>query len=359
MTSVSASVRIQRGDFRLEADLEAPAGETLGLLGPNGAGKTTLVHALAGLYPIGSGEVRVGDELWESSDRGVRLAPQQRSVGVVFQGFLLFPALSALDNVAYGLRARGAHRQEARCRALELMRRFDIAHVASRAPGVLSGGESQRVALARALAVEPDLLLLDEPLSALDIEVRSDARRHLRRALDDFGGVKLLVTHEPLEAMALADRLVILESGRVVQRGTPEEIRARPRSRYTASLVGLNLLSGTVVATAGHMCLDTGEGRLSISETQFPPGAAVLATIHPRAITLSTQPERPLGSPRNVLEATVSGIDLLGDRARVLLDGRPRLTAEITSDALQDLDLAVAHRVWASIKATQIDVYPA
>ena len=142
MTSLSASVRIQRGDFRLEADLEARAGETLGLLGPNGAGKTTLVHALAGLCPIGSGEVRVGDELWESSDRGVRLVPQQRSVGVVFQGFLLFPALSALDNVAYGLRARGAHRKEARRRGLELMRRFDIAHVASRAPGVLSGGES-------------------------------------------------------------------------------------------------------------------------------------------------------------------------------------------------------------------------
>jgi molybdate transport system ATP-binding protein len=359
MSSLAARVRLERDGFVLDAELSAEAGETVGLLGPNGAGKSTLVAALAGLVPIGNGEIRVGESVWEAPALGVRLAPQRRSVGVVFQGWLLFPALSALDNVAYGLRAQGLGRDEARRLAHDLMQRFDVAHLAGRSPPTLSGGEAQRVALARALAVEPDLLLLDEPMSALDVEVRSDARRTLRRALDDFGGVKLLVTHEPLEAMALADRLMILEAGRVVQTGTPAEIRARPRSRYAASLVGLNLLSGVVARQDDHTLLDTGNGKLVIGKVDFESGARVLATVHPRAVTLSTTSERPTGSPRNVLRATVGAIDLAGDRARVLLDGRPPLTAEITVEALEELGLAVAREVWAAVKATQIDVYPA
>jgi molybdate transport system ATP-binding protein len=360
VTSLRARIVVRRAGFELDAAIEARAGEVLGLLGPNGAGKSTLVHALAGLIPLDCGEVCVGDVVWEDCARQLRRAPQQRSVGVVFQGWLLFPALSALDNVAYGLRARGRRRDEAKRRALELMEIFDIAHLAAKLPNTLSGGEAQRVALARALAVEPDLLLLDEPMSALDVQVRAEARRALRLALDSFGGVKLLVTHEPLEAMALSDRIVILESGRIVQAGTPPEIRARPRSRYAASLVGLNMLAGTIVTRAGHPYLDTGAGGLAVADTGgLCSGADALATVHPRAITLSTQPDRPRGSPRNVLEARVATIDLLGDRARVLLDSHPPLIAEITAEALEDLDLAAARRVWATVKATQIDVYPA
>jgi molybdate transport system ATP-binding protein len=359
VTSLVAAVAVRRGSFHLQAHLAAESGETLALLGPNGSGKSTLVGALAGLVPLEEGEVRVGDSMWESTAGRVRLRPQMRSTGVVFQGLLLFPALSAIDNVAYGLRARGTPGARARARGLEVMERLHIAHLAERDPGTLSGGEAQRVALARALATEPDLLLLDEPLSALDVANRPEARRALREALDSFPGVKLLVTHEPLEAMALADRLVVLEGGRVVQSGTPADIRARPRSRYTASLVGLNLLSGVVVAEGAQRSIDTGEGRVAIGDRGLSTGTRVLATVHPRAITIGVQPRRPSSSARNVFEATVAGMDLVGDRVRVSLDSRPPLTAEITTEALDELDLARAQRVWASVKATQIEVYPA
>jgi molybdate transport system ATP-binding protein len=355
MTSLSAFLIVERGSFRIECDLWLAAGETVALLGPNGAGKSTLVNALAGLIPLDDGYVAVGEEIWERVAEGIRLAPQERSVGVVFQGLLLFPALSAIDNVAYGLRAQGAEKAEARHRAAEVMERFDAGHLADRRPRELSGGEAQRVALARALAVEPALLLLDEPMSALDVENRAEARRVLRRCLEEFRGMKLLVTHEPLEAMALADRLIVLEEGTVVQTGTPPDIRAHPRSRYAASLVGLNLLSGRIGGSGMHRTLETAAGDLVVA-TDLVPGTAALATIHPRAVTLSHR--RPDGSARNVVEAIVDDIDLERDRVRVLLEGRPSLAAEVTLEAFEELELRRAQRIWASVKATQIDVYP-
>ncbi|CAN5599196.1 ABC transporter ATP-binding protein [soil metagenome] len=359
MTALSADIKLRRGDLRLQVSFVVEAGETVALLGPNGAGKSTLVHALAGLVPIDEGAVRAGDSTWEDPERGIRLTPQQRSVGVMFQGLLLFPALCAVDNVAYGLRAQGISRDDARRRALDVMDRFEAAHLARRMPSTLSGGEAQAVALARALAVEPEVLLLDEPMSALDVANRAAARRALRRALAGFEGAKVLVTHEPLEAMALAERLVVLESGRIVQIGTPADIRNRPRSLYSASLVGLNLLAGMVVTRDDRVYLDTGDGKMVIAPTALERGAEALATIHPRAITLSVDAPPPSSSARNTLEATIAAIDLEGDRVRVVLDSRPALTAEITMDALHALDLRRQQKVWATLKATQIDVYPA
>ncbi|MDQ3751792.1 MAG: ABC transporter ATP-binding protein [Actinomycetota bacterium] len=358
MTDLAARIELRRGDFSLEVAFDVRAGETVALLGPNGAGKSTLVEALAGLVPIDAGEVRAAGVVWEQPGARVRLSSQQRSVGVMFQGLRLFPALSALDNVAYGLRAQGVSRDEAKSRAQDLLRHFDVGELAPRMPPTLSGGQAQRIALARALAVEPDLLLLDEPMSALDIENRADARRTLRSALDDFAGAKLMVTHEPLEAMSLADRLVIIEEGRIVQSGTPTEIRNRPRSQYTASLVGLNFISGVIVSQDGHMLLDTGNGNLVIAGHGLDPGTAVRATIHPRAITLATHMERPSTSARNVIDAEIAGIEIIGDRVRVILDARPPLTAEVTIEALEELDLRRTQHVWAIFKATQVDVYP-
>ena len=355
MTSLAAALAVERGSFRIECNLALAEGETVALLGPNGAGKSTLVHALAGLIPVADGHIVVGDEVWERVSDGRRLAPQQRSVGIVFQGLLLFPAMTAIDNVAYGLRAQGAGKREARLRAVEVMERFDAGHLAHRMPRELSGGEAQRVALARALAVEPALLLLDEPMSALDVENRAEARRVLRRCLEEFRGMKLLVTHEPLEAMALADRVVVLEEGRVVQTGTPRDIRAHPRTRYAASLVGVNLLSGRIGGSGMHRTLETPAGVLVVA-TDLVPGTAALATIHPSAVTLSQR--RPDGSARNVVEATVADIDLERDRVRVLLEGRPSLAAEVTLEAFEELGLRRDQRIWASVKATQIDVYP-
>ena len=360
MTELTAQIGLRRGDFSLDVAFEVGAGETVALLGPNGAGKSTLVEALAGLVPIDTGEVRVAGEVWERPEGGFRLSPQQRSVGVMFQGLRLFPAVSVLDNVAYGLRAQGIARDESRSRAQKLLGHFDVGGLAARVPPTLSGGQAQRVALARALAVEPALLLLDEPMSALDVENRVEARRTLRRALDEFAGAKLVITHEPLEAMALADRLIIIEGGRIVQTGTPAEIRNRPRSQYTASLVGLNLISGIIVTREGHMLIDTGKGDLAIAgHGGLDPGTTVRATIHPRAITLATQDARPSSSARNVIDAKVAGIELIGDRVRVLLDARPPLTAEVTVEALDELNLKRSQHVWAIVKATQVDVYPA
>ena len=244
--SLQAEVALRMGTLRLDVGLSAESGEVIGLLGPNAAGKTTLLRALAGLTPIERGRLMVDGEVLEDAAAGTRVPPDRRRIGVVFQDYRLFPHLSALDNVAFGLRARGASRGESRARAQEWLARFGLTGQAHARPRALSGGQAQRVALARALVVEPRLLLLDEPLAALDAGARAELRRELRRHLSTFAGTCLLVTHDPLEAMTLAERLVVMEDGRVTQTGTPDQVRAHPRSRYVAELVGLNLFRGRV-----------------------------------------------------------------------------------------------------------------
>ena len=235
------------GQLRLEVALEVSPGEVVAVLGPNGAGKTTLLRALAGLVPLKHGAARLDGVTLEAPAEGVRLPPASRPVGLVFQDLLLFPHMSAAGNVAFGLECAGKSRAQARSEAVAWLGRLGLAGLEDARPGELSGGQAQRVALARALARRPRLLLLDEPLSALDAGARAEVRRELRRQLDDFAGVRLLVTHDPLEATALADRLVVLEGGRVAQAGTVAEVTARPRSAYVAALTGLNLLRGRLL----------------------------------------------------------------------------------------------------------------
>jgi molybdate transport system ATP-binding protein len=287
----------------------------------------------------------------EDTAAGTRIPSQRRPVGVVFQDGLLFPHLSVLDNVAFGLRARGASRSKARGDAMEWLARLDLAGLAGARPEQLSGGQAQRVALARALATNPRLLLLDEPLSALDVAARAEVRRELVRHLRSFAGIRLLVTHDPLEAMALADRLLVLEEGRIVQSGTPAEVRERPRSRYAADLVGVNLFRGR--ARSGVVELPSG-GRIVAA------GAGegdVFAVVHPRSVALHRQV--PEGSPRNVWEVTAERVDLEGERVRVLLGGSVPLVAEVTGAAADELRLAEGGSVWATVKATEVTSYPA
>ncbi|HYY45381.1 MAG TPA: ABC transporter ATP-binding protein [Actinomycetota bacterium] len=359
MTAFEAELELRRDGFEVRASFDAPKARTVAFVGPNGAGKSTLVHAVAGLLPIDRGRVCAAGIVWEDTSAGVRLRPQDRSLGMVFQDVLLFPSLSVLDNVAYGLRARGVRRRQAGRTALEWLRRLDAGHLAARPPGSLSGGEAQRVAVARALAVEPEVLVLDEPTSALDVEARAATRRLLRTVLGQFAGVKLLVTHDPIEATTMADELIVVEGGRVTQRGTPAEIRDRPRSRYSASLVGLNLLRGRMTVRDGHHFLQTSSGELHVAAAQVPSGAETFAVVHPSAVALAVQPDRPSGSIRNALPARIADYHLEGDRVRVHLASRPPLTAEITLEALQELGLHHNQEVWALIKATQIEVYPA
>jgi molybdate transport system ATP-binding protein len=235
---LDAHLVVDRGSFRLDVALTAAPGDVVALLGPNGAGKTTALRALAGLTPLTGGRLRLDGAALE------RTAPESRPVGVVFQDYLLFPHLTALDNVAFGPRCHGATKAEARAQAAEWLERMGLAEHAGAKPRRLSGGQAQRVALARALATNPRLLLLDEPLAALDARTRLEVRTQLRRHLAEFEAVAVLVTHDPLDAMVLADRLVVIEDGRIVQEGTPADIARHPRTDYIAHLVGLNLYKG-------------------------------------------------------------------------------------------------------------------
>jgi molybdate transport system ATP-binding protein len=347
-----AEVDVRLPDLHLQLDLRVDDGEVVALLGPNGAGKTTALRAIAGLRPLDAGRIELDGRVLDEPAAGTFVPPEQRSVGVVFQDHLLFPHLTALENVAFGLRARGVRRREARAAAQAWLDRMGLADVAGARPRTLSGGEAQRVALARALAVEPRLLLLDEPLAALDAGTRVRVRADLRRHLAAFPGGRLLVTHDPLDAIVLADRLVILERGRVTQTGTPAEVTARPASRYVAQLVGINLLFGRATGER-TVRLDTG-GELTLADAL--PAAEVAIALRPQAIALHTH--RPDGSPRNAWPAVVADVEVDRDRVRVSLEGPVHATAEVTPAAVAELDLVPGARVWASAKAVDLVAYP-
>jgi molybdate transport system ATP-binding protein len=348
--SLIANVVLQIGTLHLDVALQAGEGETVAILGPNGAGKTTLLRALAGLIALDRGRFELDGVLLDDGAR-VFVPPERRPIGVVFQDYLLFPHLSVLENVAFGLRSRGGDRRAARGSAVAALERVGLADRGPVKPRELSGGQAQRVALARAMATEPRLLLLDEPLAALDQSSRGSVRRDLRAQLAGFPGVRLLVTHDPIDAAALADRLVILEHGRVVQAGTFDDVSARPRSSYVAELVGVNLLRG--LGAGDHIELPSGAALVV-------PGAGsgdALAVVHPRSV--SVHRHEPEGSPRNVTRGRVDSIELLGERVRVRVEGPVPLIAEITPAAVRELGLAEGTEVWMSVKATDITVFPA
>lgn len=350
---LTAEVALRLGALHLDVRTEVARGEVVAVLGPNGAGKTTLLRALAGLLAVERGRVTLAGEVLEDPAAGVRVPPQQRRAGVVFQQHLLFGHLTALDNVAFGLRARGVGRCEARRRARGWLERVGLDDLAGARPAVLSGGQAQRVALARALVTDPALLLLDEPLSALDVETRRSVRRELRRHLDAFTGPVVLVTHEPLEAITLADRLVIVEHGRVVQDDPPAVVARRPRSAWAARLVGLNHYR----AQADGTTLTLGTGATLTTADRATQRGEVLVAIHPRAVAL--HPQAPEGSPRNTWPATVDALDIHDEQVRVHLDGAVPIVAQITAGSLAELGVREGSRLWVAIKATEIEHWPA
>ncbi|WP_330230617.1 ABC transporter ATP-binding protein [Nocardia sp. NBC_00508] len=345
-----AELRVSRGSFVLELPLSVEPGEVVALLGPNGAGKTTALRALSGLIALTDGHIRLDDHTWDAPP-SVFTPAERREVGVLFQDYLLFGHLSALENVAFGLRARGYRRAAARERAAQWLTRVGLADYAQRKPRALSGGQAQRVALARALVTEPELLLLDEPLAALDagtkLQVRADLAHHLR----DYPGHTVLVTHDPLDAMVLADRLVILENGAIVQQGPPAEVAARPRSDYVADLMGLNLYRGTARGAIAQL---EGGGSITLAE---PAEGPVYIAFAPNAVGL--HPERPVGSPRNSWPVTITGIEQHAHTTRVRLDGVPPVLADITPATVAQLRLHPGQRLWAAVKATETRSYPA
>jgi len=348
---LDCSVRRQLGTLHLALDLRIGE-EVVAILGPNGAGKTTLLRVLAGLEPIDAGHVTVDGTVWDDPTADVFVPPEKRPVGMVFQDYLLFPFLSARENIAFPLRSRGVNKRDARGRADAWLTRVDLAERGDVRPRELSGGQAQRVALARALVSDPRLLLLDEPLSALDAGARIEIRRELRRHLADAPGARLIVTHDAVDASVLADRVVVLEGGRISQAGTMAEIARHPQSEYVADLVGLNFFRGT--ARHGVVTLDGG-GAIIVADHGID--GAVYVAFHPRAVALSLRAAE--GSARNRWAGTVTDVDTHADRVRVGVGGPVPLAAEVTLEAARELDLTPGRLVVASVKATEVSVYRA
>jgi molybdate transport system ATP-binding protein len=344
---LDAHVVVRRPGHTLDVHLQAEPGDVIAVIGPNGAGKSTLVRSLAGLVPLTDGSVSCAGQTWDGP--GVRADARDRGVGMVFQDELLFPHLTALANVAFGPRSRGTRKAEAERAARGWLERFGVSDLADRRPGQLSGGQAQRVSIARALATRPRLLLLDEPLSALDVGVAMALRIELSRHLAAYDGATILVTHDALDAMTVANRVLVLDGGRVAQEGTPAEVAQRPRTDHVARLVGLNVLRGTSSGTTIRL----GDGTALVSATTAE--GDVDACFSPTAVTLTI--DEPNGSARNRWEGTVTSLAPHGSAVRVHLDAATGLIADVTPDSAARLGLIPGSRVWATVKATEISVY--
>jgi molybdate transport system ATP-binding protein len=347
-----------RPPFSLDIAFQAPSGSTSVLVGESGAGKTSALRLLAGLDRPDAGFVRLGDETLADASAGRFTAAWQRDVGYVAQDYALFPHLSVFDNVAFGLRAAGVERRRVGILVEQTLNLLGIGALAARGSRQLSGGQQQRVALARALVMNPALLLLDEPLSSLDLQTRRTVRGELRGLLRTLPCVTVYVTHSPVEALVFGDQIVVLEQGRVAQAGSREELLRRPRSSFVAELIGTNLFLGRPVRPGPPLAptIRTAEGEFAIEEAALP-GSAFL-TVSPREITL--YPRLPEASAQNVFLGTVREIipePPAGDRVRVVLDARPPLVAEVTREAVASLGLHEGMRIHAAFKATGVHVY--
>ena len=342
--SIQAEVHATTGGFSIDAAFDAPTGSCTAIVGPNGAGKTTLIHALAGLIPLHKGRIVLAGRLIDDTAQGVHVPSNRRPIALHSQHNLLFPHLSVVDNVAFGPRCSGEAARQARRRAEEWLDKLGLIDLAGLRPAQLSGGQAQRVGLARAAACQPDVLLLDESLASLDAETRTDVR-HL---LADIEATRVLITHDPVETRLLADQLLVMERGEIVQTGTPEQVAADPRTPWTAGLLDINLLTGTAVGT--EVALD---GGLALT-TATPMTGPVLVTFSPAAVTLSTA--EPHTSARNTWQAEVARIQPESDRVRVLLGAPVPCQVWVTPQAVGELGLDAGTRCWAALKATELTV---
>jgi molybdate transport system ATP-binding protein len=304
------------------------------------------------VLPLTGGRVVLDGTVLEDPAKRTKVPAEKRPIGLMFQDYLLFPHMSALENVAFGLRSRGTDKKTARNKAAQTLTRLGLDGMAEARPGSMSGGQQQRVAMARTLVTEPKLLLLDEPLAALDVSTKTDIRRLLREVLRQSSAANILVTHDLLDAVALGDRMVVIEHGHIVQTGTPAEVTARPRSGYVADLVGVNLLRGTAQGTL--LELDDG-GRLICAE---PATGPVFAVITPAAVAVSRQQPEGQEQQQNTWPGQIGAVDLMGDRVRVRIDGAPPITAEVPPAAVDELKLDDGGELWATFSPAAVKVYP-
>jgi molybdate/tungstate transport system ATP-binding protein len=330
----------------VDIDLKIEEGEYFVLLGPTAAGKTLLLELIAGFYIPDKGEI------WIDGEKVTRLPPEERGVGFVYQDYALFPHLTVRENVEFGLHLRKDN--SARARAELLLDELGVAHLAHRRPSTLSGGEQQRVAIARALATNPRILLLDEPLGALDLRTQEKTRRELKRVQRERGITAIHVTHSQSEAVVLADRIGVMMEGRIVQVGTPSEVFSRPSNRVVADFLGVeNILSGEIVShREGIAVVDTGGAELQVVTSLS--GGKVEVFIRPEDVILSKNPINT--SARNLLECRVEEVISEGALARVILDRD--ITALVTRRSLEEMKIEQGSRVFATFKASAPHIIP-
>lgn len=354
MTDLHVAARVDRRGLDLEFGVAA--GEVLAVLGPNGAGKSTAATVVAGLLQPDSAVVRVGGRTLTDTSRGVQVPACDRRVALLAQDPLLFPHMSVLGNVLFAARRRHA-RRDARAAALGWLDLVGAADLGPRRPAELSGGQAQRVALARALASEPQVLILDEPLSRLDVAGAAEVRAALRTVVGTAPTV--LITHDLPDVVALADRVMVMEEGKVAEAGPVAEVLAAPRSRFGARFAGLNVIRGVLAAPG---VLRAAGGRDWHGQTAGPldAGGDAVAVFAPAAVSVYRQP--PRGSPRNVIGGPVAAVEAGGSAIRVRLadqpDGAPGLAADVTAEALAELRLTVGEQVWFSVKTQAVTLYP-
>ncbi|MGO9511903.1 MAG: sulfate/molybdate ABC transporter ATP-binding protein [Mycobacterium sp.] len=356
-------------DRNLDVQFSVSAGEVLAVLGPNGAGKSTALHVIAGLVRPDMGLVRLGDRVLTDTAAGLNVPTHDRGVGLLLQNPLLFPHLSVSANVAFGPRSRrkrsamfGRARDRAQDRsgALHWLHVVDAEEFADRKPRQLSGGQAQRVAIARALAAEPDVLLLDEPLTGLDVAAAAAIRAVLRTVVSHTGCAVILITHDLLDVLTLADRVLVLESGKIAEIGPVAEVLGAPRSHFGARIAGVNLVTGTIEPD-GSLRTGSGESWHGMPSEEVVSGQRAVAVFAPTAVAVYQ--DHPHGSPRNAVEVTVAELDSRGPDVQVRgqdqPDGAPGLAALVTVEAAAELRLTPGSRVWFSVKAHEVALHPA
>ena len=345
-----AVVELHLGDFHLDAQLQVPAGQVLAVVGPNGSGKSTLLRVLAGLLRPARGTVHLGDRLLTDAGGGVLVRPRERQVGLLSQDPALFPHLSAVENVAFGPRSTGMRPRAARQLALRWLDRVGMAEHARHRPGRLSGGQQQRVAIARALAAEPEVLLLDEPLAALDVQTAPQVRQLLAEQVRASGATTVIVSHDVLDAVVLADRIAVLHQGQVAEHGSVTEVLAAPRSPFAATLAGVNLITGTGLEE-GRVRTPLGDWQVSHDgagapgQPQVRPGQAMVLRVRPSAVVLGR--ERPQGA--NVARTTVRWVEPADGGVRLRLAGPPELVADVPATQVHPAWLTPGAEVWLQV----------
>ncbi len=364
--------------FHLDLSFTADIGKTTVLLGESGAGKSTVLRSVAGLLHPQRGHISLDDVTYFDSDQHLIVPPQDRPFGYVFQDYVLFPHLSVFENVAFGLRAQHLPRKTIHQHVGEALEQVHLTGLDQRRPAQLSGGQQQRVAIARALALRPQLLLLDEPLSALDVQTRREVRQELRRLLTNVSVTTLMVTHQYLDALLFGQQILVLDQGKIIQQGNHHTLLQKPRSSYVAELVGMNFFQGRVVhSDANALCTIqlSGNGRQGIEvhatlgeydQTRWVPqlGEDAYVVVDPRSITLHLIP--PEGSAQNVFCGEIVQILPVGNaesddgrvRVSILLNSSTLpLTAELTSSSTIRMELSEGKTIYASFKATEARAY--